>query len=65
MVDAEDMHLAALQVHRQNELAVRAETRLFHMVDSVWRIRDILVRIRIRTVTLARSRINFRARRED
>jgi hypothetical protein len=32
MVDTEDMHLAALQVHRQNELAVRAETRLFHVL---------------------------------
>jgi hypothetical protein len=32
MVDAEDMHLAALQIHRQNELAVRAEKRLFHML---------------------------------
>jgi hypothetical protein len=48
MVDAEDMHLAALQVHRQNELAVRAETRLFHMLGPVLRIRDILVRVRIR-----------------
>jgi hypothetical protein len=32
MVDAENVHLAALQVHRQNKLAVRAETRLLHML---------------------------------
>ncbi len=34
MVDAEDVHLTALQGHRQNELAVRAETRLVHMLGN-------------------------------